>query len=51
MIALTVAEGGDWQNVIGELIALTVAEGGGDWQNVIGELIALTVVRVVTGRM
>ena len=50
MIALTVAEGGDWQNVIGELIALTVAEGG-DWQNVIGELIALIVVRVVTGRM
>ena len=50
MIALTVAEGGDWQNVIGELIALTVAEGG-DWQNVIGELIALTVVRVMTGRM
>ena len=28
--------------MIGELIALTVAEGDG-WQNVIGELIALTV--------
>ena len=27
--------------MIGELIALTVSEGG--WQNVIGELIALTV--------
>ena len=24
LIALTVAEGGDWQNVIGELIALIV---------------------------